>query len=194
MNTLWTRSDCSLPSCLGQKRFHFSSSRRNQLRGVGGSVCGGGGEERRAGKGGGGGWGSQALINDRVRAVTQKARAEEQPRAAKLPPVRRRGEQQKPGLCGRVSAELRRVAPTNDGTVTKLHRELRFLSSGRLTRVTNLRKMLAHLSPRLTACHNLFYRKKRKKRIHNSYFKKGLILFGRLSLDGSIAADRLYKL
>lgn len=49
---------------------------------------------------GGVGGGSQALINDRVRAVTQKGRTEEQPRAAKLPPVRRRGEQQEPGLCG----------------------------------------------------------------------------------------------
>lgn len=166
MNTLWTRSDCSLPSCLGQKRFHFSSSRRNQLRGVGGSVCSGGGEERRAREGERGRLGvpgSQALINDRVRAVTQKGRAEEQPRAAKLPPMRRRGEQQKLGLCGRVSAELRRVAPTNDGTVMKLHRELRFLSSGCLTWVTNLQKMLAHLSPRPTACHNLFYRKKERK-------------------------------
>lgn len=61
------------------------------------------GKEGDGGREGGGVPGSQALINDRVRAVTQKGRAEEQPRAAKLPPVRRRGEQQKPGLCGRVS-------------------------------------------------------------------------------------------
>lgn len=145
---------------------------------------------RAGGDGGGGGVpGSQALINDRVRAVTQKDCAEEQPRAAKLPPVRRRAEQQKPGLCGRVSAELRRTACTNDGTVKKLRRELRFLSSRRLTRVTNLRKMLGHLSPGLTACHNLFYKKKKrkksKKRIHNVYSKTGLIL-----LKGCLCADR----
>lgn len=121
--------------------------RRKEVRGGGGRVPG-----------------SQALINDRVRAVTQKGRAEEQPRAAKLPPVRRRGEQQKPGLRGCVSAELRRMAHTNDGTVMKLHRGLRFLSSRCLTRVTNLGKMLAHLSPRLTACHNLFYKKRKKER------------------------------
>lgn len=37
---------------------------------------------------------SQALINERVRAVTQKALTEEQP-CAKLPPTRGRGEQQR---------------------------------------------------------------------------------------------------
>lgn len=59
------------------KRFHFSSSCCNQFRGGPLSTAR-----------------SQALINDRVRAVTQKALTEEQP-SAKLPPTWGRGEQQR---------------------------------------------------------------------------------------------------
>lgn len=62
MNTLWTRSDCSLPSCLGQKRFHFSTSCRNQLREGGGrGGVEGASVEEEVGEGRGGGGGGPRL-------------------------------------------------------------------------------------------------------------------------------------
>lgn len=70
MNTLWTRSDCSLPSCLNLKCFHFSVRPAISFsQGYPRADC----------------TALRRLINDRVRPVTHRSLAGNCPASAKLP-------------------------------------------------------------------------------------------------------------